>query len=204
MKKQKLHTIAPILCGIARGNACFKIPDNYFASLEEKVIDKMKTKKIKIKRAPSYEIPSTYFENIENIVLSKLKAESLQNNSEEQIPKNYFAGIEDKVMHKIKASRKVISLKKALKFVAPLAIAASLLLIFTLRSNSKTISFESFGANEIEYLIDEGFIDIDLESLTLNISDAELATIEFIPNLSEEEVLNYLVDENIETIIFDN
>ena len=116
----------------------------------------------------------------------------------------YFDTIEDRVLNKVKAPKAVFSIKIFTTYIAPIAIAASLLLIFILNTNQKTITFDSLATSEIEQFIDNGFVDINSESLALAFSSVEIPTNIMSATISEEEVLDYLYTEDLEAIIYEN
>jgi hypothetical protein len=204
MKKDKLHKIAPILSEISKENSIFKVPENYFNEIEDVIFAELKTEAIQQKtKKLSFTVPQNYFNTVENITISKLKAEVLHKQQSEAIPINYFDTLEDKVFAKIKTKQKIILLKNITKFVAPIAIAASLLLIFTLNFKQQTISFDSLATSEIEQFIELGLIDFDSESLA-TVYNIEIPTDNLTISLSNNEVLDYLTDEDLESLIYEN
>ncbi len=204
MKKFKLHKIAPLLSEILRKKGGFEVPENYFDSLEDDVLSKITVENFKIKPSSGFKTPENYLDSIENEVISKLKAEVLQNKKTDNIPPNYFDTVETNVFDKINSERKIITLKRAAKIVAPIAIAASLLIIFILNSTPKTTSFDSLDIAEIEQLIENGFVDIDTETLVIAFSDIDFSTDNLGATISDDEVLNYLYEEDLESIIYEN
>lgn len=204
MKKHKLHKIAPTLNKVSKESG-FKVPNAYFEVVEAAILSKIKEEEIENKfDKNTFKTPDEYFDTIEDVVLAKLKAESIQNEKELQMPKDYFDSVEDNVMTKIKESKKVISLKTVTKYLAPMVIAASLLLIFVLNSSPETVTFDSLAISEIEQLIDEGILDIDTDLVTATFTDVELQTEEFNSFISENEALDYLTDEDLEMLLYEN
>lgn len=174
MKKYKLHKIAPVLSRISSANNAFKIPENYF-------------------------------ETIEDLVVTKLKAEVLQSSKTDAVPNPYFETIEDVVLKKMKRKSRVISLKNRLsKYTAPIIIAASLLLFIILNNNNSSISFDSIVISDIENSIEEGLIEIDAEYVATIFSDIEITDNEFVSSLSDEAVLEYLIDEELDALLYEN
>jgi len=206
MKKEDVHKIIPELSEISLKKTGFELPENYFETVEDTVIATLKTENLQNKiNSKTFKTPDNYFDSIEDIVLAKLKAEALQNKNNSQIPENYFETLETKVISEIKTAPKVISLKtKLTKFIAPIAIAASLLLVFVLNNNSTTVSFESLAVTDIESWIDNGSIDIDALSIASIYPDIELDTKIYSVSLTDEEVLDYLYEENLEELIYEN
>lgn len=174
MKKNKLHKLAPLLSKITLKNSAFEIPENYFDSVND-------------------------------VIIAKLKAEALQNNKNDTIPKPYFDSIEDVVLNKIKSKSRVFSLKNnIIKYAAPLAIAASLLFLIILNNSNNTITFDSIATSDIEASIEDGLIDIDAENLATIFSDIELDDSDLMASLSDDEVLDYLSNEDLDEIMYEN
>lgn len=204
MKKHKLQKVAPTLSKVSKKSG-FKVPNDYFDGVEDVILSKIKEEEIENKiDKDSFKTPDAYFDTIEDVVLAKLKAESVQNEQESQMPSDYFDTVEDNVMVKIKESKKVISLKTVAKYIAPIAIAASFLLIFVLNSSPEKVTFDSLAASEIEQLIEEGIVDIDTDLVTATFTDVELQTEEFNAFFSESEALDYLTDEDLEMLLYEN
>ena len=205
MKAKKINKIAPILSNISKENG-FKIPENYFESVEDGVFAHISKNKLHNLNTTNFKTPANYFDSIEDKVITKLKSELLQNETT-VLPDNYFDGIEDKVFAKLAKKQKVISFRKnTIKYVTGFAIAASLALIFILtpQKNNSEITFDAIETSEIEQLIQNGLIEVNAVTLTAAFPDIEVdASLNNI-NLSNEDLLNYLDSENIENMIYDN
>lgn len=205
MTNKDLNKIASILSEITPKESGFQVPENYFDSIEDSVVAEIKSKNLNIQtRTPNFKTPNNYFDSLEDVVITKLKAQTFKTEKNNTIPENYFDNLEENVLSKLKSQSKIITLKKTTKYVAPLAIAASFLLIFLLNNNSKDISFESITSSEIEEFIENGSINFDAESLTLVFPDVELDDSNFISSISDSEVLDYLNENEIEELFFEN
>ena len=181
------------------------MPKNYFNTVEENVISTLNLQEIQPKEAEVFKTPENYFDTVEEITLAKLKAEIAQTTNNTEIPAAYFDTVEDRVFSKIKADKKVITLKKVLSYAAPLAIAASLLLIFMLNTKQQEpVTFASLETAEIEAFINNGLVDIEPENLANAFSDIEFPTTILTTSLTENEVYDYLTDEDLETLIYEN
>ncbi len=174
MNKNELHNIAPILSELSLKESGFKVPNNYFNSIENAVFAEILASEINVEK-PNF-----------------------------NTPENYFNSLEDKVIDKINSKPKVISLKKITKYIAPIAIAASFLIIFLINKNSTNITFESIASSEIEEFIDLGNIDYDAESLAIIFPNVELDDTNFISSLSDSDVLEYLNENNLEELFYEN
>ena len=206
MTKLELHKIAPTLSEISPKQVVFKVPENYFETIEDGVMAEIKLEPISNLKNQSFNTPNHYFDTIEDVVLTKLKAEALQQNKEfDTVDENYFNNLETTVLSKIKTP-KVISLKsRIIKIATPIAIAASLLLIFILNYNtSENITFDSLATAEIEQIINNGWIDVNEENITTAYADVELTSDFFSTNITEDELLDYLNSENIDEILYEN
>jgi Glu-tRNA(Gln) amidotransferase subunit E-like FAD-binding protein len=206
MKNKKLHKIAPILSEISLKNNPFKLSENYFESIEDEVSAKIKSQNSKnILSEQVFKVPENYFESLEDVLIAKLKAEALQRNKIEAIPKTYFDAVEDEVLMKIKRNLKVVSLKNRIsKYAVPIAIAASLLLLIILKNNDNTITFDSIETSDIEESITDGLIDIDAENVATIFPDIEINDTNLVAALSDDEVLEYLSNEDLDEIIYEN
>lgn len=206
MKKKYLHKIALKLSEISLKKSGFEIPSNYFETIEDAVIAKLKADKLPIKDTQNpFIVPENYFNSIEDLVITKLKSEALNTENSNTLPKNYFETLENKVITKIKTTPKVISLKsRFIKFATPITIAASLLFIFILNNTSTNVTFESLASSEIENWIDNGGIDIDALTIASLYPEIELNDEIYSDSFSDEEVLEYLYQEDLENILYEN
>jgi hypothetical protein len=183
----------------------FKIPMDYFDEIENDVVSKLNTEKFS--KRNNFNVPNDYFNEVEDIVVAKLKAEAIQKNDATIIPDNYFDKIEDKVFNKLKSEKKskVITLKKFTKFIAPIAIAASLLLLVYLNTTSKKYTFDSLPTAAIESYFENGGNDVDVLSIASLYTEDELKNDEiFDSTVTDSVVVNYLSEENLEEIIYEN
>ena len=203
MNKKEVHIMAPILSKIAHKNHGFNVPDAYFNTVEDGVFAEINASKINIDKT-IYKTPDTYFETVEDLAVTKLKAQTFQNEVTNSIPEGYFETLEDQVLNKVKETSKVRTLKKISKYVAPIAIVASFLIIFILNSTSNNITFETLATSEIEEFIESGNINYDAESLASIFPEVTLEDTNYISTLSDSDVLNYLNENDLETLIIEN
>lgn len=183
----------------------FKIPMDYFDAIENDVISKLKTEKFSKKN--SFKIPDDYFNSVEDIVVTKLKAEAIQKNNTTVIPDNYFDKIEDNVFNKLKSEKKakIITLKTFTKVMAPIAVAASLLLFVYLNTTSKNYSFDSISTAAIENYFENGENDVDILSIASLYTEDELKNDEIYDStVTDSVIVNYLSEENLDEIIYEN
>lgn len=206
MKDNKSHKINFNLSEIPLKSSGFNVPENYFDSIEDAVLSEIIITKIDSKKDKNaFKTPEDYFESVEDLVITKLKSEAIQTENNEEIPENYFTSIEGTVLNRLKSNSEIAANKRNLvKIFAPIAIAASLLLIFVLKINSSTISFDSITSTEIETWISEGLIEANEYNIASVFEDIELEN-EFINlTLTDDETLDYLYNEDLDDSIFEN
>jgi len=151
----------------------------------------------------SFEVPDNYFNNIEDIVFAKLKAEVLYKNDTPEIPNDYFDEIDSTILKKITPKNKVISLRnRIIKIGAPIAIAASILFAVILTNNSQAVTFDSLSTADLDYWIEQEIIN-DTE-IAIIFNENELSDIYLETNASEDEIFNYLKNNEIENLIYEN
>ena len=181
----------------------FKAPDGYFDTVEDTIFAQLAEEKFPKKAG--FTVPPTYLEEVENNVLKKLSEEKIQKETGQKIPEAYFESIEDRVFAKLKDEKpevKVISFRSVLlKRVIPFAAAASLLLFFILNGNRDTISLDNVASTEIEQWIENDLITLDAYEIAEVYSDIELDNQDY---FGDEEIIDYLDDMNLESIILEN
>jgi hypothetical protein len=153
-----------------------------------------------------FKVPNGYFDTVENIVLAKLKAEVMNKGNTSAVPEGYFESIDNNILAEIKQPKtKVISLKsRMVKIIAPIAVAASLLLVVVLSTNKQHYTFEDLTSNDIEQFIETETITFDEVELAMVIDDEDLSEFEHSSTYSNEEILEYLNDSDIEFLNFED
>jgi cell division protein FtsL len=159
MKTNKLHTIK---------NAGFKVPKDYFTSLEDVILNDIKLKEI----APSsgYKLPENYFDSLENKITSAV------------------------IPHK---EVKVINLFTWRKAIYVAAVAASFILMFNIFfNNTKIITLDTIETASIEnYIINEELETNEIASL---FTDEDLSEVHLINDTYNTENLENYVFDNLE------
>lgn len=205
MKAHKLQQIAPMLSSIKKDTG-FQVPKHYFNQIEVEVLNTLQKNTLhQVKKNEHFSTPEAYFDTIENVVLTKLKSQLTQKNASE-MPVDYFDTIEDTVISKIDLHKKVK--KRTLlryKYVATLAIAASIAFIFILNPfNRSEITFDSLETSDIEQFIHNGFVDVNTITLTAAFPDFDVNQDINNTVLSDEDLVQYLHTENIESLFIEN
>lgn len=152
-----------------------------------------------------FEVPKEYFESFENKLILKINFERKDTND---IPEGYFDTIEDRVFEKIiNEEPKVINIKKRIvKIATPLAIAASILLLITLQIFNKNHEdlFANLETSEIETWINNGDLDLSTFEIASVYSDANFENLELYDTYSDDDLIKYLDDIDIESLLLTN
>jgi len=131
-----------------------------------------------------YNVPKGYFENFEDTLFSKLDSKpSIPNETGFNVPVNYFKTVENTILEKVnqKQDRNIKKLFLTKTILYGTAIAASLVLVFSIINNTNTYSIHEIASTEIEtYLLENNEL------------------------LSENELLSQLNNEDINTLIKEN
>ncbi|AOW19297.1 hypothetical protein [Urechidicola croceus] len=198
----KLKKIAPNLHKLKNLSSGFKVPKGYFENTEDSIWNSIFLDKINT-NSP-FSTPSNYFESIETKVYSKI---DLKNKNSFPIPKDYFETIEDKVFQKIKKETKIEKFQNTLlRKIIPIGIAASLLIYISLQlfKTKEQDFFANLEISEIENWIDNGNLEIDTYEIATIYEDIDFEDLELENQYSEDDLINYLDDINIESLILIN
>jgi len=155
----------------------FKVPENYFESIEDRFFDEIKIDKLPDKEG--FNIPEDYFESIEDNVFEKI-------NSEKELILN-------------KETKVILLRERVVKRLILVAIAASFL-IFSgiIYFNNQKLNFDKLAQNDIENWIDENINEIDSYTITDVYQDTAL---EDISSFDDDELIDYLEENDLELII---
>ena len=196
MKKNKLDILKKQSSG-------FKVPKAYFDTFEDDVFSKLSVKEFPKKSG--YKMPENYLETIEANVLNEINTSEFSVQQQQDVPKGYFDTVEDTVFKKIEKESskepKVIKLKpKLVTISAAIAIAASILLLFTLFTNETKASYnlETLSASEVEIWIEDGYISLDAYQIAEVYSDVNFED-EF--DKEDIELLDYINGTDIESVL---
>jgi len=143
-----------------------------------------------------FKVPKGYFDEFEDRLLSELQLKETASHSGFKLPEDYFKSLDDKILDAVKNDHKtkVINLFSFRKIAYAAAVAASLILIYTVSFNKN----ENLNINHIEtasienYILTEGLETSDIASL---FSDDDLSEITSVKNnLSSESLENYVLE----------
>jgi len=208
MKPKKRKYNIQILSDIPQKNN-FETPSDYFENVENAVFSEIGLEKIHNDDDERFGLPDQYFETIEASVISKLQSELLYKNSSknDSVPAGYFENFEDSLLQKLPKQRRVLRLKTIIKSkLTPIAIAASLLLIFTLGNvdNANAVTFENISSTDIELWVENGDLVFSIEDYTEQVTDTTLELKNFSNMYSDEQALDFLEETALENILFND
>lgn len=161
----------------------------------------------KNKNISGFKTPENYFENFEMQLFNKIEGENLPKSAGFQVPENYFESLDQRVLQTVTASekpKKVISLFPKKYFGYAAAIAACLILGFSLFNNSATKStLDTLQLAAIDNYIEEGNLNMDIYDLTSFIDDEDINQANFENKQFSDKALETYILENVdeETLI---
>ncbi len=186
---------------IKNKGAGFKAPERYFKEFGNNFSENLN------KTKHGFKSPENYFENLEDKILVKINKSDLAKNTGFETPDNYFDNFDNEILTKINSNKssKVISLNNYnyIKIIS-FSIAASFLLFIGInkfKSNTNSFNFETVAITEIENWVENDLISFNTYDITETFSDIDLVIDE---NYSDEEILDYLDNTDIENLIFEN
>ncbi|MGB0879042.1 MAG: hypothetical protein ACPGTO_00570 [Polaribacter sp.] len=163
----------------------------------------------KTNRDVGFSVPQNYFENLEDAVLVKLAEDHFVKTKGFEVPDSYFDTLEDTILAKVSTSKKeikIISFKKQILKLIPIAVAASVILFISLNSfifNKNEDPFEKLDDNDIENWISNNIDlinDTDIAYADINFDETEM-----IPNsISNDDLENYLSNQDNISLILEN
>ncbi|MDT0551679.1 hypothetical protein [Urechidicola vernalis] len=196
MKKKEFKNIAPVLYELKSLDKGFSTPVDYINSFDSNFNE---TKILaRFNKTNSFNTPSSYFTTIEDTVIDRIDQE---NNS---VPNGYFDTLESNVFEKLNKEPKVIELNTSKrKWIASVAIAASLALLFTLQifTSSSNLDFSSLSSTEIENWISEGEMEVNSYEVATLYEDLNPDNYDIYDSYNEDDLLDYLDNVNIESLI---
>lgn len=154
----------------------FKLPDGYFKSFDQKVLEKLYKKSSSKNLESGFKIPKNYFTTVENTIINKVTEQ-------------------DHV--------KVISIFNKRNIIYITSIAAAVLLLFNLSIFEKAPSFDNLDVETVEnYLLDESISSYEIAAI---LSDDELnnnVSIDY--KFEDESIEAYLLEHaDIETLMIE-
>ena len=205
MTPKEFKNIAPKLHELQALKSGFSTPKDYFGTVEDAVFLKFREETFD-KKTP-FKTPENYFSTIESRVFDTIKSEEKE--SAYEIPKGYFDTVEDNVFKKLKPETKVIDFRtRFTKTILPIAAAASLVLFFTFqflnKSEDNTDLFAKIEIAEMENWIENGDIEINSYQIATVYEDTDFEDIELNDQYTDDNLMDYLDDIDVESLILTN
>ncbi len=173
----------------------FTLPEDYLANFE--VHSKHKT----LESKTGFTVPKDYLENLDAPILAKIsKAPS----TGFKIPNNYLETIDNKILNSIqlnKQSKTISIFQRPLFKGIGFAIAASLVLFFGIKSFYFTTDipdFDSVTVAQIDSWVEEDLLTFSTYDIAENLTDIDY---DISANFSDEEILDYLDNTDIENLL---
>lgn len=158
-------------------NTGFKTPNNYFNSVENKIMNAIKQENsLNLTKETGFKTPSNYFDTLEDVITNKIET---------------------------KKTSKIITLFNKRNLLYASSIAAAVLLLFNLSIFDKEVTFDSLDIQTVEnYIIDEGIDSYELAAL---FSEDNFLEVDFLQvNITDEALENYLLNNlDIEEIMIE-
>ncbi|TGV02692.1 hypothetical protein [Flavivirga rizhaonensis] len=166
MKQKKLHNIK---------ETGFKVPDDYFNTLENVILSDIKLKKVS--KDSGFKLPEDYFNNLEDTIIDKVST---------------------------KTPTKVISLFRKKTIIYLSGIAAAVLLLFYISFPEKKPAFDSLDFETVEnYIMNENIGSYEIATLLTEEDLLEEHFIEYKEG-DEDTIETYILDNlDIDDIILE-
>ncbi len=147
---------------------------------------------------PNFKVPEGYFETFEERLFSKIAEENFPKTAGFKVPDTYFEKLDNRVVASVSVKNpgKVIKLFPQKYFGYAAAIAACLLIGFTLfTNNASNSSLDALQLAAIDNYIEEGNLNFDLYDLTSYLEDKDIQEIDFeMQQFSEDNLEDYLME----------
>ena len=162
--------------------------------------------------SPGFSVPSNYFETVEASIRNLQKENKFVKAKGFEVPDSYFNKLEDNILAKVspvKREAPVISLKKRIYKLIPIAAAASIILFIGLNSfifnKSDEDPFNKLTDSEIENWIANNINLIHDSDFASTYTDIDFDEDLVVPNsISTDELENYLNDKEDIPLILEN
>ena len=205
MKQEEFKNIAPKLHELQQLKSGFKVPKDYFGTIENAIF--LKLSEDFLEKENPFKTPKNYFSTIEDRVFDQIKPKERENAY--AIPKGYFDTVEDNVFKRLQTETKVIDFKtRLIRSFIPIAAAASLILFVTLQllnnTNDNADLFAQIEISEIENWIDNGDFEIDSYQIAAVYEDTDFEDLELNQQYNDDNLMDYLNDIDLESLILTN
>lgn len=153
-----------------------------------------------------FKTPKNYFNELESNLFGKIEEFSLPKEQGFKVPQDYFDTLDDKIINQVSFSEKetkTIALFSKKTFWYAASIAACAMIIFSLINKpSTTINFQEIEFSSIENYIEEGNLNLHTEELASILIDEDIETNLKTELFSDQEIENYLLENNSDNSLF--
>ena len=173
----------------------FTVPEGYLENFEVRLEQKI------IESKTGFTLPKDYLENLDSVILSKV---SKTTNTGFKTPDNYFESVDSKILNRFELNKKsrVISIIQTPLFKGmTYAIAASLVLFFGIKSfyfTNTDSDFDSVTTAQIDSWVEDDLLTFSTYDIAENLTDIDY---NMSANFSDEEILDYLDNTDIENLL---
>ena len=166
----------------------------------------MKKRHLENIKETGFKVPQNYFEEFEDSLITELKLKETCADSGFKVPTDYFKTVENDILKTVKETKKpkVIKLRTWQKLSYATAVAASLIIMFSILFNNSTVDINKIETASIEtYILNEEF---DTNEMATLFKDVDLSAISLSNNnINSETLENYLLDNlEIEELLLNN
>ena len=175
-------------------NTGFIAPENYLSEFENNFQENTS------KLDSGFTSPKDYFKTIDDQIIANAK------NSGFQTPDHYFNDVDNEILNEDKDSGVIRLFKPTYFKVIGYSIAASILLFIgfnNFKTNTNLVNLETVEVTEIESWIDEDLISFSSFDIA-EIFDENDINFSNEYSYSDEEIINYLNDTNIENLTIED
>lgn len=148
-----------------------------------------------------FDIPENYFNGIEEKIATTIFSEGLAKENAFKTPPNYFNSVEDDIFTKLNLNNKekevkVISIRKRILQLVPIAAAASVLLFIGLNyiNKTSTVTFDDITLADVESWYENGYGDTNNEELAIAFNSSTIEDNDSLSSISDENLEEYLND----------
>ncbi|GGK19891.1 hypothetical protein GCM10007962_12540 [Yeosuana aromativorans] len=156
----------------------------------------MKKRRIEHIEKTGFKVPETYFKDFEDTLLSELNLKDKVSATGFQVPEDYFESLDESIYSRASKNKqgKVIDLVSFKRTAYTVAVAASLVLMFSVFFNKKEpLTLDSIETASIEnYILNEDLETTDIASLFSNVDASNLNDMDV--NLNSDSLEDYLLE----------
>lgn len=190
----------------------FKLPEDYFSNLEERIRERLEQQETEatLPQEAGFTVPEGYFENLSDHILQQVntshsKPDATQKTTPETAPETtskarpeVASELSPQGRPKSSPTRGVIPLNRGFWKYAVAATITVLIATSTwmIQKNNQSITFDDLSFTDIEWLLDQGALDIPQQFLIEEANDTLLMELSMAENMLDEQLLeNYLSEE---------